>query len=264
MIRRLRESDRASLVVLLSSAPHFNLYLLGNVDANGFEADFCEFFGDVDAQGRVRAVINRYMSGWTVFGEADADWGALGGVVDQHETVAERLQDNPGGIASFLPFLARYETASITDDELMRLSAADFQPQRAPAGFEVRKAGLDDLPQLITLFADAGDMARTAPAVERPLRDRRVWIAAKDNVPVAAALTNAETAHMGMVGGVYTLPVWRGHGLSQAVCSGLCAELMAAGKEPVLYWHNPSAGRVYHKLGFRPLGMWRSVRLARR
>jgi predicted GNAT family acetyltransferase len=117
---------------------------------------------------------------------------------------------------------------------------------------------------LIALFAGAGDMARTPAGVERPLRDRRVWLALRDGEVVAAALTNAEIEGMGMIGGVYTTPAWRGHGLSQAVCSGLCAELIANGRTPLLYWHNPMAGYVYTKLGFRQIGTWRSVRLAAR
>jgi uncharacterized protein len=263
MIRHLGESDRASVTALLSAAPQLNLYLLGNLEANGFDADFCEFFGDV-VDGRVCGVVNRYMTGWTVYGEADADWAGLGEVVDSYPIVAERLQDNPGGIASFLPYLRRYVASSLTEDNLMQLPANGLRPQVARAGFVVRKATMSDLAGLIALFADAGDMSRTPPAVERPLRDRRVWLGLKEGDVVAAALTNAETTSLGMVGGVYTSPAWRGNGLSQAICSGLCAELIAIGRQPVLYWHNPAAGHVYAKLGFRPIGTWRSVRLNQR
>jgi predicted GNAT family acetyltransferase len=62
-----------------------------------------------------------------------------------------------------------------------------------------------------------------------------------------------------MIGGVYTPPAMRGRGLSQAVCSALCAELMAAQKQPILYWDTPAAGAVYRKLGFCATGTWRSV-----
>lgn len=263
MIRRLHEDDRRGLVKLLSVAPQLNLYLLGNVEANGFDADFCEFFGDVEG-GEVRGVVNRYMTGWTVYGLPDADWPGLGAVVDGHATIAERLQDNPGGVPSFLPYVARYREASVTEDHLMELPSGELRLQSAPTGFVVRKATLDDLAMLIDLFADADDMARSPAGVERPLRDRRIWLAVKDQQAVAAALTNAETATLGMIGGVYTRPEWRGHGLSQAVCSGLCEELIGLGRQPVLYWHDPAAGYVYTKLGFRPIGTWRSVRLARK
>lgn len=261
MIRRLQKADLDSLLALLNAEPQLNLYLLGNVETYGFDADFCEFFGDVE-DGRVRAVVNRYMVGWAVYGVAEADWHGLGQIVDSHAVQAERLQDNPGGIDSFLPYLQQYEAAVLQEDHLMELKPEEFRPAANPQGFVVRKATLDDLPKLITFFADAGDMTRSPAAVERPLRDRRVWIAQQEGEIVAAALTNAETSTLAMIGGVYTTPAWRGHGLSQAVCSGLCKELIEIGRQPVLYWINPAAGHVYTKLGFREIGMWRSVRLA--
>ena len=54
-----------------------------------------------------------------------------------------------------------------------------------------------------------------------------------------------------MVGGVYTEPASRNLGLGSAVCSALCAELLAEGKQPALYWQEPAAGVVYRKLGFQ-------------
>lgn len=263
MIRRLDESDRDRLKTLLESAPQLNLYLLGNMEANGFDQDFCEFWGDV-VEGRVAGVVNRYMTGWTVFGETSADWAGLGAVVDEHAVVAERLQDNPGGVPSLLPYLQRYVATSVEEETLMELPAGKLRLQAPPSGFEIRRATLDDFDSLVVFFADAGDMSRTPAGVERPLRDRRVWIALQGDEVVSAALTNAETTTLAMVGGVYTAPAWRGRGLSQAVCSQLCDELVREGRQPVLYWENPAAGHVYAKLGFRPIGTWRSLRLARR
>jgi hypothetical protein len=263
MIRRLQEADRAALTALLAEAPHYNLYLMGNLVKLGFDRDFCEFWGDV-AGGEVRAVINRYMTGWTLYGRPAADWPALAAVLDEHPMTAQRLQDNPGGIPSMLPLLRRYVAAEVNVEELMCLSAADFRPAPAPAGVLVRRATMDDLPALVALYADAEHMARPPAAVERPLRDTRVWVGLADGAVVAAALTNAEATSLAMVGGVYTRPAYRNRGIGQAVVSALCAELMADALQPVLYWEADAAGAVYRKLGFRRLGDWRSVRLARR
>src|SRR3954464_4603478 len=107
MIRRLGEADRASLNQLLSADEALNLYLMGNLAMIGFDTDFCEFYGDV-VDNRVRAVVNRYMTGWTVYGDDGADWVGLGHLVDAHAVEATRLQDNPGGVPSFTPYLHRY------------------------------------------------------------------------------------------------------------------------------------------------------------
>jgi uncharacterized protein len=263
MIRLLDETDRAAAIQLLADAPQFNLYLLGNLETLGFGRDFCEFWGDfgADENGELylRAVLNRYMAGWAIYGTPAADWAGLGGIVDTHPTGATRLQDNPGGAASFLPYLHHYHAVQVKTETLMNLRMEDFRPSVAPVGVTVRRGVLDDVAALAELYADAGDMARTRATILRPLQDTRLWLIEEGRQILAAALTNAETAQMAMIGGVFTLPSARGRGLSQAVCSALCTDLFAAGKQPVLYWINPAAGAVYHKLGFRPIGQWRAA-----
>ncbi len=262
MIRLLTEKDRAQTVTFLSGAAHFNLYMLGNLEKLGFDHDICEFWGDLvpSAQGDVlRGVLNRYMNGWIVYGTAAADWAGLAHILDHHPAGARRLQDNPGGIDSFLPYMQRYHPEKTDVQEVMVLAAADFRPVAAPAGVVVRRATLDDRAELIAFYADAEQMSRTPAAIERPLHDTRLWVAEAQGAIVATALTNAETRKLAMIGGVYTPPAQRGHGFSQAVCSALCADLIADQKQPVLYWVTPAAGSIYRKLGFRATGQWRSV-----
>lgn len=262
MIRPLTEADRATTVQLLANAPHFNLYMLGNLEKLGFTNPICEFWGDVvEGTGvtTLRAVLNRYMTGWTVYGLAESDWSALGAMLDQHPVSANRLQDNPGGIDSLLPYLRRYRAEKVKIEEVMTLDPAAFQPIAAPDGVGIRRGTLADLPQLVEFYADAEHLSRSPAAVERPLRDTRLWVAEQAGKIVATALTNAETSQLAMIGGVYTPPTMRGRGLSQAVCSALCAELMAEQKQPVLYWDTPAAGAVYRKLGFCATGTWRSI-----
>ena len=259
MIRLLSEADRVATVALLNAAPYFNLYMLGNLEKLGFERDFCEFWGDFDPAGMLSGVINRYMAGWSIWGNADADWAGLGEVLDNHPVTGERLQDNPGGVASFVPYLRRYVGAQEHIEELMAMQPADFQLVAAPAGITIRRGSMADYPALVRLYADAGDMTRSPAGIERPLKDTRLWLAEADGEILSAALTNAEITNAAMIGGVYTPPAQRGRGLSQAVCSALCADLLKSGKQPVLYWDNPAAGTVYRKLGFQPRGQWRAV-----
>ena len=263
MIRLLAVADLPAAVALLAQAPAHNLYMLGNLEALGLRDPISVFWGDFGADGAagsLRGLANRYMVNWGVFGTREADWPALAALVDA-DAGAARLQDNPGGIPSLLPLLARHRAARVDEEELMRLDAGDFRPQRVPPGVALRRATLDDLPALVAHYRDAGSMSRSPLGVERPLRDTQIWLALEGGQVVATALTNAETRTLAMVGGVYTSPARRGRGLAQAVCSALCAALLAAGKTPVLYWENPAAGAAYRKLGFTAVGRWRSVRL---
>ncbi len=167
----------------------------------------------------------------------------------------------------FFPFFGGTRRRTSHAEEVMQLLPDSLQVVPAAQGICVRRATLDDLDALVALYADAGHMSRSSVAVARPLKDTRVWIATErganaledDESIVSVALTNAETKSLAMIGGVFTPPTQRGRGLSQAVCSALCQDLIADGKRPVLYWDTPAAGAVYRKLGFTTVGQWRSV-----
>lgn len=268
MIRSLTENDREEVVEYLKRTPHFNLYMLGNLEKLGFDHAFCEFWGDfaedtnTSDMGPLRGVLNRYMTGWTVYGEADADWAGMAKILDGHPNRAERLQDNPGGVDSFLPYLQHFTSAKTDTEEVMALPLDGLQEIEQPTDVTIRRGRLHDLPKLTTFYSNAEHMARTAAAVERPLRDTRLWLAEANGEILSTALTNAETATLAMIGGVYTPPAARGRKLSQAVCHALCADLIAAEKQPVLYWSTPAAGAVYRKLGFQACGTWRSIWLS--
>jgi predicted GNAT family acetyltransferase len=149
-------------------------------------------------------------------------------------------------------------------EELMELSPENFRSMTPKEGVTLRRATIADLDAVVAFYGNADEMTRTPPAVARPLQDTRVWVAEQGGQIVAAALTNAETQSLAMIGGVYTKPAARGQGLSQAVCSALCQDLIDAKLRPVLYWGKPAAGAVYRKLGFRPIGHWRAVWLEKK
>ncbi|RIK39218.1 MAG: hypothetical protein DCC55_18705 [Chloroflexi bacterium] len=262
MIRLLTEADRTAVQQLLKREPQLNLYLLGNLEKLGFVHELSQFWGDFDGDdgtGELRGVINRYMTGWAIYGRPDADWAGLAQVLDRHSLPAERLQDNPGGTPSLLPFLQRYEMAKIVVEELMELGEGALRPVAPRPGVTIRRATMNDADALIAFYADADEMTRTPAGVIRPIQDTRIWFAAEGDNILSAALTNAETAEYAMIGGVYTKPAARGRALSQAVCTALCQDLIASGRQPVLYWGNAAAGAVYRKLGFRAIGHWRAV-----
>lgn len=274
MIRELGEQDRLATIAFLNQAPDYNLYLLGNIRSIGIAAsELSQFWGDFadgeglskglrgELTGKLRGVLNRYMNGWVVYGNSDADWSQLGQIVDEHPVKAERIQDNPGGISSFLPYISQYQMTKSSSQTFMSLSAARFMPADPRRDIQVRRATVDDLPALSEFYSNAGHMSRSIRGVKQPIERTRLWLAERDGEIYSAALTNAETAQVAMIGGVYTPDNLRANGYSRAVCSALCQDLLSDGKRPVLYWETPAAGAVYKRLGFEEIGKWRSVRV---
>lgn len=138
MIRLLTEAERPALLALLNNEPSYNLYMLGNLEKLGFDHELCQFWGDFGPSelgaAVLRGVINRYMVGWSIYGRPDADWAALAHVLDTHPLQAERLQDNPGGTPSLLPYLQRYTAVKLELEEVMDLPKTNFRPIVAPCG----------------------------------------------------------------------------------------------------------------------------------
>lgn len=259
MHRPLTNADRDPAHAFCAQNPALNLYLLGNIESLGLEADLCQFWGSFDARGQINGVLNRYMDGWNIADGPGCDYEGFGQVLDSHPAGAARLQDNTRHTPSFQPFIHRYQASKAVIEYLCDLDAADFNP--AGALWPARLATLADFDALCALYGEAEDMARTPRGVERPLTSGRVFIVEVGGEIVSSVLTNAETRTAAMIGGVYTPPHHRGHGYASAAMSALCRSLLDDGLRPVLYYHHPAAGAIYRRLGFRDLGLWRAVRL---
>jgi uncharacterized protein len=73
---------------------------------------------------------------------------------------------------------------------------------------------------------------------------------------VANANTSAMSSVSAMIGGVFCLPDYRNHGYATAVVGQLCAFLLNKGITPILFFENPKAASIYHRLGFKDFGKW--------
>lgn len=86
-------------------------------------------------------------------------------------------------------------------------------------------------------------------------RGFRVW--EDGGRPVSMALFTGPTPRGMRVGGVYTPAALRGRGYASAVVAALSGELLARGRERVYLFTdvaNPISNRIYHRIGYRPVG----------
>ena len=57
MIKKLEEKDRAMVMEFLGEEPSINLFIIGDVEAFGFAADFQELWGQFAENGEIEAVL---------------------------------------------------------------------------------------------------------------------------------------------------------------------------------------------------------------
>lgn len=132
-----------------------------------------------------------------------------------------------------------------------------------PRGLEIFVAGAESADALFPLqkayekeeVVPAGAVYNEAAArlaFERSLRDQIVLYAVLDGHPVAKAQTNAHAYSFDQLGGVFTLPEYRGRGLATRITAELCRRLRAQGRSACLFvkQRNAAAIAAYHRVGF--------------
>jgi len=145
---------------------------------------------------------------------------------------------------------------------------ADLALPTAVRGLSLEALDAGSPDQLLALFLGVQqrsfepDTARDPSAGEREqLRSRmalgaiRCLLARFDGAPAGAGCALPAPGGAAEIAGIGTLPAFRSRGIGSAVTARLAADLFASGRD--LAWltaGGDGAGRVYRRLGFRPLG----------
>lgn len=169
------------------------------------------------------------------------------------------------------PVLAEWgpdEVPRAEESYLARLNAAQFRPAALDASpGRAHRATLADLDGAARTHVAAPDefaqldYATRREALYTVLTDgwRRLFVAeTPDGRIVSAAQTTAEAESLAVIGGVVTDPAYRGQGYATVATAALCAELLAEGKTPYLFYNktNVPAARVYAAIGFESIDEW--------
>jgi predicted GNAT family acetyltransferase len=257
MFRKLTESDRGAALNFLGLEPAYNVFATGDIENFGFDADFQEVWGDVDATGGLRSLALRYHNNYIVYApdgrfdvepicnllrSDDREW-----LVSGKEAVMDRLSAELD-----LAGIRRHTLAALDDDA------------RLPAPFPstgVEWIGIDDFDQVIALRETIREF-QALPGSADALRHNMETGAGRTNVVrldgkvVASASSAAENSRTAMIIGVCTEESRRRQGFASACVADLCRTLLAEGKTVCLFYENPKAARIYKRLGFRDLGRW--------
>jgi uncharacterized protein len=82
------------------------------------------------------------------------------------------------------------------------------------------------------------------------------FVIEEDGIIIANANTAAICSKSAMIGGVFTLPEYRNRGLATSIVYSLCEYLLKRNIYPSLFFENPSAATIYHRLGFEDIDQW--------
>ena len=255
--RIVRPEEQSALLHFLSHEADINLFIIGDIEFYGLSTDFQTVF--VDDTPDYETVVLRYYRNLVVYSTTHRY------PREEINEIMDRYQINyvNCGIAT-LEYLRpaiehRVTIRSTTFARLLDDTALD------PLTLPIRRATVDDAQAVVTALWQIAEFHRPDDSLEQRIEHVQkkyrdgfsvAYILERDGQVVAHAEASAQTSHSAMIVGVFTLPQYRQLGYASQVVSALCRHLLKEGKRPLLFFDNPSAAQIYHRLGFVDFSTW--------
>lgn len=261
MIRKLAEDDRALVMDYLSEEPSINLFIIGDIETFGFDKDFQEVWGQFTDEGLLEGVLLRYNENHIpYFKNEDFDISGFKEIILSKEGKIF-LSGKESVIKKFDGILPNHRVQKTYFCELKDPTSLDL----GLIDSSVKIAKEEDAQIIQDLIEQIVEFSPVDNAVERTahkIRNKAGRIYYMDNEQgevITVVQTTAENSKSAMVVGVATAKAYRKQGLVSRCLTRLCSDVMAEGKTLCLFYDNPEAGKIYHKLGFKTIDNWMMV-----
>jgi uncharacterized protein len=254
MIRILKSNDNESLVYFLSKEKELNLYILGDIEAFGYDSDFQVFWGEFNNECKLIAVLLKNYDNFIFYSRDNFDCLAFAQILKNENFY--RLAGEKSIIEQFQNFL-EYSSksfgylAKLNSDKLL---IKNFQDKNI---IPVLSGDAEDIVKLYNEteeFKGSYNVDKIKTRIENKIR--RGYCIKENEKIVAIAQSTAENNLSAMIIGVCTHQSYRNKGYASICVSRICNELLHNGKTLCLTYTNPKAGSIYKKLGFEDIGEW--------
>jgi predicted GNAT family acetyltransferase len=240
----------------LSEEPALNLFIIGDIENFGYEADFQDIWADVDDDGIIQGILLRYFGNYLPYAKGAIDAEAFSQIINK-DTRYEMLSGKKEITEQFYPYVNFERTKETFFAELKDSSQLNKETIRDG----IQAAGLADVDRLMALKSqikefDIRETARQSLEQAITTKTGRTYFFQEGDYIVSCASTTAENSLSAMIVGVCSHPDKRNHGLASRCMNALCLDVLAEGKTLCLFYDNPKAGSIYKRLGFQDIGIW--------
>ena len=258
MIRKLNESDRDSLLKYLYVEGSLNIFIIGDVEAFGFDKDFQTIYGEFDVDNNYLAVLLFYRENTVFYShnrEFNTDWLQI---YSEHEfsymSGAQSIFDNI--IKHFKDFKVQ---------PMFFCEAKNLEEEIIESNYEIKKVGSkEDCEKLFDILKTIEEFGYQGKSKEEYVLSKLQGInmgttlfIEEDGKILSTVATTAETTKSAMVVAVATLKEARGRGLATILMKELMKEYFdEKNKYLCLFYDNPKAGNIYKRLGFKDVDKW--------
>lgn len=256
MIRLLTKHDEDALMQYLYKEIAYNIFPIGDVEAFGFDKEFQRIYGELDEEGNYLSILLRYKE-HAIYYSHQARFN-----VKYVEIFNRDPFDFISGKASLMtlikPYLTDFSESVMYFCEATKAKKTQTNEAIITVDNEAALAKLYDLLKTIKEFSYYKKSKEVFIADKLDAIQMGTILAYQVNEAfVSTATTTATTTKNAMIVSVATHSDFRKSGYATKLMEALMDYYINhLNKSLCLFYDNEEAGAIYHRLGFKTLGMW--------
>ena len=258
MLKQAKKEDLHSILTYVQKQPSENLFIIGDIEDYGLDHPFQKIWYN-KTNNVLDLVLLKYHSNFVLASEANSfDGFEVAQICLEHK--ASFINGLQKIIALIEPHLEeRYEKhlcCFCQTQSKEKLLPLDSHCRKATAGdVEIIAHQLMEIAEFKSVDVNFDQRCQTV--LECVLSEtREAWIYEKQGRILGYCSTVCESSTSGMIGSVYTIQSARNQGIASHLVSTVVHQLIQKGKTACLFYDNPKAGNIYHRLGFESLDQW--------
>jgi uncharacterized protein len=266
MIRILTELDRREVLEYLNREPAFNIFPIGDIETFGFDKDFQRLYADINEFGEYLSVFLRYKENavfYTHLNTFNQDYLDIFA-----KDPFDFLSGKTDVLVMFEPYLKGFTRKQMhfCRAKKMLKPTTNHELHIKQLSTEEDCLKLYDLISQIEEFSSfQKDKIKFVSDKLKSMAMGLTYFIEENDKVISTVATTAETTTSAMVVAVATDPLYRNRGLATVLMKELMnTYLNNKKKELCLFYDNPSAGKIYLRLGFEYLGSWDMYKKAKK
>lgn len=262
MIRKLNVFDHDCVMKFLKEEPSINLFIIGDIEAFGYDSEIQDLWGKFTLAGEIQAVLLRFHNSFIPYAKNEDDLPA--------KDFADIIKTYPdkfflSGKSTLVAKFEEIEELELGKKQVTYFAECTSADLIGHTEEDVKIAAIDDVDRILELRGSIEEFfpnpnARKIMVESMQNNTGRTYYIEDDEKMVASAATAAENSMSAMIVGVCAHKDYRRKGFATAVMKKLFTDVMKEGKILCLFYDNPEAGRIYKRLGFKDIGKWTMYR----
>ena len=265
-MRKCNEAEQEKIYRYIALEPEINLFIYGDIETYGFSSPQVSVYVEDDGSGSYDSLVLRYFDYYIIYSQRENY--ALEPVIDFFKG-RKNIDSVSGKMEILKPLISCFPEFQFTVSYMCRRSSTvpiNLSLEKA----EIRKLIPEDAHKIVDLYVQIEEFAsnyrgkedKMAEQVKLNLSDGGIACGIfEDQRLISVGCTSGANSKSAMIVGIATLPDFRKKGFASLVVQKLCQESFKEGKDFLcLFYHNPEAGRIYHKIGFEEVGQYATLR----